>query len=234
MGAEEIVPEKPVKEQIRDQKRAVDRSKRNLIREQKKLEREKKKMLQEIKKMALKGQTTGAKMLAKDIVRSTNQIKKLDQFVGQLTAVSMRISSCSTLNELGDAMTNAANAMTLVSNKLDPKKMQQMAKVMAKEDFKLEMISDMMGEAMDSIGESMGNEEEEEELYNQVLAEAGVKLEGELTGAQKYTLKSQVSEKKQLAEVGPEGAGGSGGSGPAPADGGDDDLDAMLRSLNQK
>ena len=38
MGAEEIVPEKPVKEQIRDQKRAVDRSKRNLQREQKKLE----------------------------------------------------------------------------------------------------------------------------------------------------------------------------------------------------
>ena len=173
-------------------------------------------------------------MLAKDIVRSTNQIKKLDQFVGQLTAVSMRISSCSTLNELGDAMTNAANAMTLVSNKLDPKKMQQMAKIVAKEDFKLDMISDMMGEAMDAVGESMGNEEEEEELYNQVLAEAGVKLEGELTGAQKDTLQSQVSEKKQLAEVGPEGAGGSGGSGPAPADGGDDDLDAMLRSLNQK
>ena len=121
MGAEEIIPEKPVKEQIRDQKRAVDRSKRNIQREQKKLEREKKKMLGEIKKMAQKGQTTGAKMLARDIVRSTNQIKKLDQFVGQLTAVSMRISSCSTLNELGDAMTNAANAMTLVSNKLDPK-----------------------------------------------------------------------------------------------------------------
>ena len=36
MGAEEIVPEKPVKEQIRDQKRAVDRSKRNLQREQNK------------------------------------------------------------------------------------------------------------------------------------------------------------------------------------------------------
>ena len=37
MGAEEIVPEKPVKEQIREQKRAVDRSKRNLQREQKKI-----------------------------------------------------------------------------------------------------------------------------------------------------------------------------------------------------
>ena len=232
MGAEEIVPEKPVKEQIRDQKRSVDRSKRNLEREKKKLEREKKKMLGEIKKMAQKGQTTGAKMLAKDIVRSTNQIKKLDQFVGQLTAVSMRIASCATLNELGDAMSNAAKAMTLVSNKLDPKKMQQMAKIMAKEDFKLDMISDMMGEAMDQVSESMGNEEEEEELYNQVLAEAGVKIEGDMIGPQTNSLASQVKEgqQKQLAGVGAEGAGGSG----APADGADDDLDAMLRSLNQK
>jgi len=31
----------------------------------------------------------------------------------------MRISSCSTLNELSGAMNNAAKAMTLVSNKLD-------------------------------------------------------------------------------------------------------------------
>ena len=172
-------------------------------------------------------------MLARDIVRSTNQIKKLDQFVGQLTAVSMRISSCSTLNELGDAMSNAAKAMTLVSNKLDPKKMQQMAKIMAKEDFKLDMISDMMGEAMDSVGESMGNEEEEEELYNQVLAEAGVKIEGDMVGPQKDPLASQVKEgqQKQLAGVGAEGVGGGASSG---ADGGDDDLDAMLRSLNQK
>ena len=229
MGAEEIVPEKPGKEQIREQKRAVDRSKRNLQREQKKLEREKKKMLTEIKKMAQKGQTTGAKMLAKDIVRATNQMKKLEQFVGQLTAVSMRISSCSTLNELGDAMNNAAKAMTLVSNKLDTKKLQAMAKVLAKEDMKLEMKSDMMSDVLDSLGESMDDEEEQEELYNQVLAEAGVKIEGEMVGAGKESLQSEkVAPQKQLAGVGAVGGGGAGG------DAGEDDLDAMLRSLNQK
>ena len=139
--AEEIVPEKPVKEQIRDQKRSMDHSKRNLEREKKKLEREKKKMLGEIKKMAQKSQTIGAKMLAKDKVRSTNQIKKLEQFLGQSSAVSMLISSCSTLNKLGDAMSNAAKAMTLVSNKLDTKKLQAMAKVLAKEDMKSDMMS---------------------------------------------------------------------------------------------
>ena len=61
-------------------------------------------MLKKIKNMAQKGQTTGVKMLAKDIVHVANQIKKLEQFVEWLQAVSMRISSCSTLNELGDAM----------------------------------------------------------------------------------------------------------------------------------
>ena len=231
MGAEEIVPEKPVKEQIRDQKRSIDRSKRNLEREKKKLEREKKKMLGEIKKMAQKGQTTGAKMLAKDIVRSTNQIKKLEQFVGQLSAVSMRISSCSTLNELGDAMSNAAKAMTLVSNKLDTKKLQAMAKVLAKEDMKLDMKSDMMSDVLDSIGEGMDNEEEQEELYNQVLAEAGVKIEGEMVGAGKEALTSNAvntGPQKQLDCVGAVGCSGAGG------DTGEDDLDAMLKSLNQK
>ena len=148
MGAEEIVPEKPAREQIRDQKRAVDRSKRNLVREQKKLEREKKKMLQEIKKMATKGQTTGAKMLARDIVRAKKQQQKLEQFVGQLNAVSLRIGSCMTLNELGDAMANCASAMTLVSSKLDPKRLAQMAKEIAKQDEMLDMKSDMISEVL--------------------------------------------------------------------------------------
>lgn len=56
MGQVEPIPEKPVREQIRDQKRAVDRSKRAIEREKNRLEREKKKMLAEIKKMAMKGQ----------------------------------------------------------------------------------------------------------------------------------------------------------------------------------
>ena len=178
MGAEEIVPEKPIKDQIREQKRSVDRSKRALEREAKKLERERKKMLAQIKKMAQKGQTTGAKMLAKDIVRSKNQQAKLEQFVGQLSAVSLRIGSCASLNELGDAMSNCAKAMTLVSSKLDTKKIAQMGKELAKQDMMLEMKSDMMSEVLDSLDE--GNEEEEDELYNQVLMEAGVNMENEL------------------------------------------------------
>ena len=221
MGAQEIVPEKPVKEQIREQKRAVERSKRNLQREQRKLENQKKKMLQEIKKMAAKGQTTGAKMLAKDIVRATNQCKKIEQFVGQLTAVSMRISSCATLNELSNAMEAAATAMTKASNKLDTQKLNTLAKEMSKETMKIDMKQDMIQEVLDGVGASLEDEEQEEELYNQVLQEAGVKISEEMVGAGKEKLEEQkVGPQKQLAGVGAVG-------------GGDDDLDAMLKSLGQ-
>ena len=216
MGAEEIVPEKPLKDQIREQKRSVDRSKRSLEREAKKLERERKKMLTQIKKMAQKGQITGAKMLAKDIVRSKTQQAKLEQFVGQLNAVSMRIGSCASLNELGDAMSNCAKAMTLVSSKLDVKKIAQMGKEMAKQDMMLEMKSDMMSEVLDSLDE--GNEEEEEELYNQVLQEAGVNVQNEMDvgiGGNKLDVKDKpVTESNIQAGV--------------------DDLDQMLNELNKK
>jgi charged multivesicular body protein 2A len=217
MGAEEIVPEKPIKDQIREQKRSVDRSKRALEREAKKLERERKKMLAQIKKMAQKGQTTGAKMLAKDIVRSKNQQAKLEQFVGQLSAVSLRIGSCASLNELGDAMSNCAKAMTLVSSKLDTKKIAQMGKELAKQDMMLEMKSDMMSEVLDSLDE--GNEEEEDELYNQVLMEAGVNMENELNVGGIGEKNKEEQKAKPMAESIQSGV---------------DDLDQMLNDLNKK
>ena len=218
MGAEEIVPEIPVKEQIKMQKRSVDRSRRALEREAKKLERERKKMLVQIKKLAEKGQTTGAKMMARDIVRSKSQQAKLEQFIGQLSAVSLRIGSCATLNELGDAMANCANAMTLVSSKLDAKKLAHMAKEIAKQDMQLDMKADMMSDILESIDDV--NEEEEEEVYNQVLMEAGVNLADQLNvdGEKNVQVNNNVENKMN----------------EQPPSNDTDDLDAMLKDLNSK
>ena len=211
MGAEPVVvPEKPIKEQIREQKRSVDRSKRGLEREAKKLERDRKKMLAEIKKLASKGQVQGAKMMAKDIVRCKNQEQKLQQFIGQLNAISLRIGSCNTLNELGDAMACATNAMTMVSSKLDAKTLAQLGKTLAKEDMKMEMKSDMISDVLDQLDDGE-NEEQEEEIYNQVLMEAGVNAQTELPGKQGEAKK--VTDSSLQAGV--------------------DDLDQMLNDLKK-
>lgn len=56
MGNKVVVQEKPVREQIREQKRAIDKSIRNIEREKRRVEADEKKMKAEIKKMAKAGQ----------------------------------------------------------------------------------------------------------------------------------------------------------------------------------
>ena len=113
-------------------------------------------------------------------------------------------------------MSNCAKAMTLVSSKLDAKKIAQMGKMMAKQDMMLEMKSDMMSEILDSLDE--GNEEAEDELYNQVLMEAGVNLQDDMKVDGLGGEKNKV-QAKPLAES---------------AESGTDDLDQMLNDLNKK
>lgn len=50
-------------------------------------------------------------MLARDIVRTKAQIDKMTQFTGQLKAVSLRMGTISTLNELSNAMDECAKVL---------------------------------------------------------------------------------------------------------------------------
>ena len=112
-------------------------------------------------------------------------------------------------------MSNCAKAMTLVSSKLDAKKIAQMGKMMAKQDMMLEMKSEMMSEVLDSLDE--GNEEEEDELYNQVLMEAGVNMQNEMDvgiGGEKFKEHAKPMTENVQSGV--------------------DDLDQMLNDLNKK
>lgn len=157
-------------------------------------------------------------MLARDIVRITNQINKMTEFVGQLTAVSMRISSISSLNELSNAMEEAGKAITIVSSKLDSGKLANMAKTMAKEDAKLDMKQDMMQDVLDSIGEGMDDPEQQEELYKQVLSDVGLEVDKVLPQSNDTeVVKPQAQKEQQKVAVGEE----------------EDSLDAMLKSLQK-
>ena len=139
-------------------------------------------MLTQIKKLALAGQHNGAKMMARDIVRMTTQMNKLTEFIGQLSAISLRISSVNSLNELSDAMDQAGKAMTLVSSKLDTAKLAQIGTTMAKEeDAKLDMMQDIL----DDLGGEMDDPEEQEKLYKDVLCQVGLEVDNVLPGAEK-------------------------------------------------
>lgn len=151
-------------------------------------------------------------MLAKDIVRCKNQTDKMTEFTGQLKAVSLRIGSISTLNEMSSAMEEAGKAMCLVSTKLDAGKLQKMAKVMAMEDGKLDMKQEMMSSILEDIGESMDDPVEQEKVYQNVLKEVGIEIEGSMPEVAVDKENTKVQEQKKVE---------------------DDSLDAMLKSLQK-
>lgn len=144
-----------------------------------------------------------AKQLAKDIVRVRGQVSKMKEFCGQLKAVSLRLSTVSTLNEMSDAMENATKAMCLVSNKLDPQKLSQMAKEMQMSEGKLEMNHEMMSAVLEDIGENMDDPLEEEKVYQDVLKEVGIEVKNQMVDApiKKKEIKESEIEKDSLEDM---------------------------------
>ncbi len=212
MGNEPIkpIPEKSVKEQIRDEKRSVERSMRQIEREMKKLDRDEKKIMAEMKKMGQKGQVQAAKQMAKEVVRIRTQTTKMNQFCGHLKAITLKLSSVSTLNEMSDAMANATKAMCLVTNKLDGTKLSNLHREMAMADGKLEMKQEMLNSVLEDIGEEMDDPIESEKVYQDVLREVGLEV--------KNAIPEVNSNKKEAV----------------PKEVEKDSLDDMLNSLNMK
>ena len=198
-----------IKTQLRQQKRQIERIKRELNRKKNKLERHKKKMESEIKKLVLKNQHSGAKMLAKEIVRLNNQIKKITEYSFQLNSILLKISTLSSLNILNNAMEQVSNSINIINSKLDFGKLLNLSKNMFKENMKLNIKEDMINDILDNICEGINDSEEEEKIYNNVLKEVGFKIEEDFPNVNK----SDIVKKNDLIE--------------------DDKLDNLLRSLQK-
>lgn len=69
--------DKPLKEVLRENKRMINKAVREIDREKNGLEREEKKLILEIKKAAKENQMQSVKIMAKDLVRTRQQIAKM-------------------------------------------------------------------------------------------------------------------------------------------------------------
>ena len=76
MGLTDMFKRKTPQEMIRENKRMIDRAIREMDRERVKMEQQEKKVIADIKKTAKTGQMDAVKVMAKDLVRTRNHIKK--------------------------------------------------------------------------------------------------------------------------------------------------------------
>merc|ERR1719197_1907924 len=86
-------PKLTPKELMKQSERTIKRAVRDLEKERKKLEQHEKKMQKDIKSNAEKGQMVAARHIAKDVVRTRNQITKTYRIGAQLQSVQNKLTS---------------------------------------------------------------------------------------------------------------------------------------------
>lgn len=218
-------------EQLRKNQRQLERTQRELDREKGKLQQQEKKLIGDIKRSAKEGQTKAMNIQARDLVRTRKQMDKFDRMKMQIQAISLRLQTVRSSNEMTGSMANATRVLSgLNAGSLN---LSQLSKIssdfqrsMDMMDQKQEMVDDVMDDMMDDeIDEE--DEEEIDQVVGQVLDEIGVGLNDKLAGL-------RVDHDRLVAEApspsAPQRAPVALG---ASADHEEDELQARLNSLKK-
>ncbi|GAA5888616.1 hypothetical protein JCM16303_005289 [Sporobolomyces ruberrimus] len=236
-------------ERLRQHQRSLQKAQRELDRERSKLEQQEKKLILDIKNGARKGEIGSCKVMAKDLVRTRRYISKFYTMKTQLQAVSLRLQSLRSNQQMAEAMKGATKAMSMMSRQMNlpqiSKILQDFEKESSMMDMKEEMMSDSIDDTFAEDEEGEGEEEEGNRILDEVLAEIGVSVGQQLGEAPTATpiAGNAVSESagRRAVAVGESlgggtasaGGGGGGGGGGAGGDAGIDDLQARLDNLRK-
>ena len=162
-------------ERLRKHQRALEKTQRELDRERTKLENQEKKLVQEIKKNAKNGQMGAVKVQAKDLVRTRRYIQKFYQMRTQLQAISLRIQTVRSNEQMMQSMKGATKLLGSMNKQMNLPALQRIAMEFEKENDIMDQRQEMMDDAIDDVT-GLEDEEEGEDVVNQVLDEIGVDL----------------------------------------------------------
>ncbi|WRT65370.1 uncharacterized protein IL334_002313 [Kwoniella shivajii] len=234
-------------ERLRQHQRSLQKAQRELDREKGKLEAQEKKTMADIKRNAKAGNMNACKILAKDLVRTRRYIQKFTQMRVQLQAVSLRMQTLRSNEQMATAMKGATRAMGQMNRSLNLPQIQKIMNDFEKEsstmDMKEEMMSDAVDDAMEDEDEGEGEEVESDKILKEVLDEIGMSMNESLASAptanplaNEPVQNSRVAVAEGLPSM-PTGGGGEtpkgpgGGGGPMSAD--EADLQKRLDALRR-
>jgi len=237
--------EKPLKEQLRENKRMITRAIRELDRETRTLQREEQRLTIEIKKMARENQMKAVKIMARDLVRTRQYVTKFIEMRSQLQGCALKLQTVKSHAAMAEAMSSTAKAMKKMNKAVDVPAINKMMAEFERENMKSEMMQEMMGDAIDDVMDD--DEEEEDRIVGQVLDEIGIDMSEGIPNAPELGLGTATSNGPVKADGvkvpiglgengnggtdGGEGEGGEGGGGAGDA--ALSDLEARLNNLKR-
>eukprot|EP00208_Stichococcus_sp_RCC1054_P009038 CAMPEP_0206150762 /NCGR_PEP_ID=MMETSP1473-20131121/38469_1 /ASSEMBLY_ACC=CAM_ASM_001109 /TAXON_ID=1461547 /ORGANISM="Stichococcus sp, Strain RCC1054" /LENGTH=272 /DNA_ID=CAMNT_0053548279 /DNA_START=269 /DNA_END=1088 /DNA_ORIENTATION=+ len=188
-------------ELLRENKRMLDKAIRELDRERIGLQNQDKKLIMDIKKMAKANQMEAVKVMAKSLVRNRHAVTKMHQLKSQLQAVSLRMATLKSTQSMADAMRGATRAMGAMNRQMNMPALQKIMRDFEMQNERMEMTSEVMGDAIDDAFEGEDEEGETDELVNSVLDEIGIDLNSTMLNAPgRNTAQQEHAPQEQLAE----------------------------------
>eukprot|EP00397_Hematodinium_sp_SG-2012_P047164 GEMP01053525.1.p1 GENE.GEMP01053525.1~~GEMP01053525.1.p1 ORF type:complete len:240 (+),score=43.68 GEMP01053525.1:93-722(+) len=173
-----------LQEQMRINKRAINKGIRELDRERNQLAMQEKKLIAEIKTMAKKGQMASTKILAKDLVRTRRYQQKFMEMRCQLQGVNLRLQTMKSTESMAGAMKGVTMIMVRMNKQLDIPALNKIMKEFMQENERMEMMQEVMGDTVDDAMADEGDEDEESEIVKQILGEIGLELGDNVPDAQ--------------------------------------------------
>lgn len=237
-----------LEEQLRANKRMINRSIRELERERMNLQAQEKKIIVDIKAAAKNNQLNSVKIMAKDLVRTRKYQSKFYEMKSHLQGVQLRMQTIKSTEAMARSMAGATKAMTALSKALNLPGLTQILQEFQQETEKLGITQEVMGDTIDEVMGEVGDIEQEEMVVNQVLDEIGIDANALLAEAPKSRMpagaqQTGAGQKEALAEGGTKndkkGNGGpsqppsDGSAPPAAPGGGVGDLEARLNALKR-
>jgi len=167
---------KTPQELLRQNQRALNKAVRELERERLKLEASEKKIIADIKKMAKLNQMDSVRVMAKDLVRTRQHVKKFIMMKANIQAVALKVQTLKSQDAMAQAMKGVTRAMKSMNQQLNLPQIQMIMNEFEKQTDIMDMKEEMMGETIDDAMGTADDETETEQVVQQVLDELGIQM----------------------------------------------------------
>ncbi|GFX61876.1 charged multivesicular body protein 3 [Trichonephila clavipes] len=184
--------EKPPKDQVREWTAKLRKEGYQLDRQIRAIQREEDKVKKTLKEAAKKGDTDVAKILAKEIVRSRNAIRRIHTSKAQINSVMMSMNHQLACIRVAGALEKSTEVMKSMQQLMKVPEIAKTMQEMSKEMMKAGIIEEMMEDSFDNLDDDELEEEAQEEVD---------KVLWELTAGQLGTAPAAVSESLPETEV---------------------------------
>uniref|UniRef100_A0A1B6EH27 Uncharacterized protein n=2 Tax=Clastoptera arizonana TaxID=38151 RepID=A0A1B6EH27_9HEMI len=179
-----IFGKKPtLKEQQRENDRALRKAGRDIERDRRELEKEEKKLELEIKKLAAQGNAEGCKLLAKQLIQLRKQKNRTYAANSKIQSVGAQNKVLGANMKLAETMSVTSKTMKNMNNIMRPEQISADMKAFSQAAMKMDMTEEMINDTLDDILDEDGDEEESDQIVNQVLDEIGIEISGKMREA---------------------------------------------------